>query len=247
MNMTSTAPLQICGLPCSAFRGEDEVRHTLAALVDQGAGGYSVAMNAEKLARGRRDPALNGVLNGAVLAVPDGFMAVLALRWIHGRRSIKVDLPRCALTQANIAGWRVAICGGQADVNKAAVAEINRRFPDIKIVANVDGFQPVDAIRDAILLSAPDLALLALGSPKQESLARLWRRDLGRTLVIGCGGALDILAGRVTRAPRFVVDNGLEWLYRLLQDPRRFRRQIVLPVAAWNVFVEGARRRLRLG
>lgn len=244
MNATSTSPLLICGLPCSAFQSEDEVRLTLANLVAQGTGGYSVAINAEKLVRAKKDHALNSALNGATLAVPDGFMAVLALRWIHGRRSIKVDLPYCALTQGDSAGWRVAICGARADVNQAAIAEINRRYPRIKIVASIDGYQPPEAIRNAIIKSAPDLAFLALGSPKQEKLAHLWQRDMGRTLVIGCGGALDILAGRVNRAPRFFVDNGLEWLYRLLQDPRRLRRQLVLPVATWKVLAEGARKRM---
>ena len=247
MSTPPTSPLLICGLPCSAFQNEQEVRQTLVRLIEQGTGGYSVAMNAEKLARGRRDPALQDVLKAATLAVPDGFMAVLALRWIHGRRSIKVDLPRCVLTQADAAGWRVAICGGQAEVNQAAIAEITRRYPGIKIVANVDGYQPLEAIRDAIVESAPDLALLAMGSPRQEKLAHLWHPVLGQVLIIGCGGALDILSGRVKRAPRFFVDNGLEWFYRLVQSPRRIRRQLVLPVALWQVLVEGVRQRLRPG
>lgn len=242
-----TGPLMICGLPCSAFRNEDDVRQTLATLVAQGGGGYSVAMNAEKLARGRRDLTLHRVLASAALAVPDGFMAVLALRWIHRQRSIKVDLPRCALMQADTAGWSVAICGGQLEVNQAAVAEINRRYPGIRVVASIDGYQSPEAIKDAVRASAADLAFLAMGSPKQEKLAHLWQQDLGSTLVIGCGGALDILAGRVKRAPPFFVDNGLEWLYRLVQDPRRLRRQLVLPVAAWHVLVEGFQKRLRRG
>lgn len=240
-----SAALLISDLPCSAFHDEDEVRQALASLVERGAGGYSVAMNAEKLVLGRREPSLYKVLNSAAIAVPDGFMAVLALRWIHGRRSIKVDLPRCALMQADAAGWRVAICGGQKEVNQAAVDEIRRRYPGIRVIANIDGYQPPDVIRDVIRDCAADLAFLAMGSPKQEKLAHLWQQDLGPTLVIGCGGALDILAGRIKRAPRFFVDNGLEWFYRLVQDPRRFRRQLVLPVAAWQVLVEGIQRRLR--
>lgn len=247
MSASPTKPLQICGLPCSAFQSEEEVCQTLARLVEHGTGGYSVAMNAEKLARGRRDPALRDVLKAGTLAVPDGFMAVLALRWIHGRRSIKVDLPRCVLTQADASGWRVAVCGGQAEVNQAAVAQILRRYPGIKIVASVDGYQPLEAIRDAIAESAPDVALLAMGSPKQEKLAHLWQPVLGRVLIIGCGGALDILSGRVKRAPRFIVDNGLEWLYRLIISPRRVRRQLVLPLSLWLVLVDGVRQRLVRG
>ena len=235
-------PLPICGLICSSFGDEEEVRKTLANLIREGKGGYSVAINAEKIARAKKDVELRNVLTNANLAVPDGFLAVFALRWIHGRRSIKVDLPRCALKQANISGWRVAICGAHEDVNKAAVIEIKLQYPDLKIVASIDGYQSHEAIRDMIMAHKPDIAFLAMGSPKQEMLAQSWQRDFGKTLVIGCGGALDILAGRIKRAPRFFVENGLEWLYRLIQNPKRARRQLVLPLAAFYVFVEGLRK-----
>lgn len=235
----------IQGLPCLGFSSEAEVRSEVARIVSAGKGGYSVAINAEKLVRAKSDPALREVITSADLPVADGFMAVLALRWIHGARSIKVDLPRCVLAEANARQWRLAVCGAAPEVNRAAAENIRSLYPGINIVVCVDGYRPREIIGETIAAARPHVALLAMGSPLQEILASGWRDRLDATLVVGCGGALDILAGRLTRAPAFFVENGLEWLYRLVQDPRRLRRQLVLPVAAMRVFFEGVSARMR--
>ncbi len=236
-------PYTIGGLPCSAFGSSEALQGTLARLVSSGRGGYTVAINAEKIVRARRDSVLRLAVSNATLAVPDGFMAVLALRWIHCIRSIKTDLPECALRQANDSGWTVAICGGLPEVNDEASSEILLRYPKLNLVANIDGYQPTESIRELLARTRPQLALLAMGSPKQELLAYEWQSTLRGTLVVGCGGALDIFAGRAKRAPAVLVNNGLEWAYRLLRDPRRIRRQMALPVALAIVLREGAVKR----
>ena len=99
----------------------------------------------------------------------------------------------------------------------------------IKVVLHMDGFQPEADYLRAVDREQPEIVLLAMGMPRQERVARLLAGHDGyRPALTICGGAIvDFIAGRVSRAPRFMRDNGLEWLFRLMQEPRRlFQRNI---------------------
>jgi N-acetylglucosaminyldiphosphoundecaprenol N-acetyl-beta-D-mannosaminyltransferase len=225
--MTTPTP-RILGCPCLPFTSVDDAKSALARLVESGKGGVAVAINAEKVMRYQEDPALRTVIDGAALPTPDGAGAVLGLRALHGVDSIKLNMPIAALEAADEGRWRVFVAGATEEVNVGAVDVIRKRWPHIVIVGRHHGFAGPEAIQAAIAETHPQVVLLALGSPRQELLAaRIVEQT--PTVVIGCGGALDALIGQVPRAPDFFVEHHLEWLYRLAQNPSRWRRQTALP------------------
>jgi N-acetylglucosaminyldiphosphoundecaprenol N-acetyl-beta-D-mannosaminyltransferase len=97
---------------------------------------------------------------------------------------------------------------------------------------------------EAVNSAHPDIVLVALGSPRQEIFASKLVKHVPGVFAVGCGGALDVLAGKVRRAPRFMVEHKLEWLYRLWKEPSRWRRQIVLPIFFIELAIAALRARL---
>lgn len=236
---------EIMGCPCFAFRSELEVKSHLRRIVNSGGGGYTVAINAEKIVRRSKDSALDVVLKKAVLPVADGAGAVLALKWLHGKQSIKVDMPRCAFEAANENGWRVFILGSEEQVNAVAAEKVRSSYPSIKLVGRLNGYAGYDEVLLALQNAQPQLVFIALGSPKQELFAEKLSSVLSGVVFVGCGGALDILAGKVLRAPKFIIDNNLEWAYRLCKQPSRWRRQLVLPVFLYRLVKQSVMVRMR--
>ena len=169
------------------------------------------------------------VIDGATLPVADGAGAVIGLRLLHGVRSAKIDLPRVLLEAAQDAGWGLFVGGASEASNGGAVKEIVRRYPAMQIVGCADGYVPEAELIAAVAAARPQIMLLAMGSPRQELVAKRIIDVVPGVFIVGCGGALDILAGKLKRAPRFMVENNLEWLYRLAKEPSRWRRQLVLP------------------
>lgn len=220
----------ILGCPCASFASEVDARRALQDIVTAGQGGYSVAINAEKIQRFDQDPELRSVIGNSILPVADGAGAVLGLRILHGFRSAKIDLPRALLQVSNEAGWRLFVGGATEAVNAAAAHAIAARYPGISIVGRISGFADEAELLDAVDRVRPQVMLLAMGSPRQELLAGRILAKVPNVFIVGCGGALDIMAGVKRRAPAFMVNNNLEWLYRLYKEPYRWRRQLALPL-----------------
>jgi N-acetylglucosaminyldiphosphoundecaprenol N-acetyl-beta-D-mannosaminyltransferase len=242
---SSREALSILGCPCETFADMAEVKQRISAIIDASDGGYSVAINAEKIQRYGHDGQLRKIIDAATLRVPDGAGAVLGLRLLYGARSVKVDLPRAVLELSNVKRWRLFVGGASEEVNAAAVRAIKTRYPDIDLVGRINGYVPEAELAAAVRAARPQLMLLAMGSPRQEVVASKLLEGGPGMLVVGCGGALDILAGKLRRAPPFMVENNLEWLYRLYKEPSRWRRQLVLPRYMLRLLGEVVGRRAR--
>lgn len=242
--MQAVQTLSILGCPCTPFSDTKAVKDMLRDLVQHRQGGYSVAINAEKIERFERDPALQSVIKGAALAVADGAGAVIGLRVLHGARSSKIDLPRTLLESSDEGRWRLFIGGASESVNAQAAKTIKERYPGIGIVGRLHGYATEEELVAAVVSSKPQVMLLAMGSPRQELIAAKIVQELPGIFIVGCGGALDILAGTKQRAPRFMVENNLEWLYRLYKEPSRWRRQLVLPRYMLRLLGEATRQRI---
>ena len=204
------------------------------------------ALNPEKAVRSARDPAMRELLGKAAILNPDGIGVCLAARLLARHRLVRVAgsdlMPRlCALAaQADLS---VYLYGASAASNAAAVDNLRRQWPGLRIVGASDGYQPpgvADDIGDAtvagrIAALRPDIVFVGLGSPRQEN----WMAEVGAGLPVGLmqgvGGTIDVIAGVARRAPPAWRRLGLEWLYRLLEDPRRWRRQLAL--VDFSVFV----------
>tara|TARA_B100000579_G_scaffold436463_1_gene462477 strand:+ start:1311 stop:2057 length:747 start_codon:yes stop_codon:yes gene_type:complete len=218
----------ILGCPCYALL-EKEVRNQLDSIFSAGSSGYTVAINAEKILRYRKDKKLQEIIDSSILPYPDGSGAVLSLKWLHGVIAEKINMPVISLEYADENSLKTFIVGGSEANHKIAIQNIKYTHKNIELVGSLHGFHKIDHILKQIDKTKPELILLAMGSPLQEEIAQLIIESSQKCLVIGCGGALDIIAGKLKRAPKFWIDNNLEWLFRILQEPWRIQRQLFLP------------------
>lgn len=214
-----------------------------AARRDDGPPLYTVAINPEKIMRSLREPSLGPVLEGAGLRIPDGVGVVVASRLRGGRvqsRVTGIDLTMAVADEAARRGWPVYLLGGAPGVAEAAAAAYAARFPGFVVAGTGDGyFAGKDTeVATRVRASGARVLFLALGSPAQEYWLAAHLGETGCRLGMGVGGTFDVLAGRTARAPVIMQRLGLEWLHRLLREPRRYRRMLVLPVFLARALLE---------
>jgi N-acetylglucosaminyldiphosphoundecaprenol N-acetyl-beta-D-mannosaminyltransferase len=194
--------------------------------------------NVHSVMSARSDPKLAAALNGSDIATPDGVPLVWALRWTANPEQERVygpDLMRFALVDEDGRQWRHYLYGSTDNTLTALVDSITTIAPNAQIVGRTaPPFRPLsddeqeqhlEAIRD----SGADVVWVGLGMPKQELWMYSVQKQLPGVALIGVGAAFDFLAGNVKEAPGWMQRVGLEWLYRLLKEPRRLWRRY-----AWN-------------
>ena len=228
------ARIEILGIPVDAVDMAGALDF-LCGHIATGAGCATVfAVNPEKVMRARADGTLRDLLASATLLIPDGIGVVLAARWLGLGRFARVpgsELMPNLCQRAAAHGYGVFLFGARPEVNDAAAAELACRYPGLRIAGTQHGYvaeADMPALVARINESGADILFVALGSPRQE----VWMHDQAPALKVkvaqGVGGTFDVIAGRVNRAPPLLLALNLEWLYRLLSDPRRVWRQRVL-------------------
>ena len=223
--------INILGVAFDALTlGEAEERAD--ALLRSGAGGYIVTANPEIVLRCREDAAYAAAVNGAELVLADGVGDLCAARILGtplpGRVAGSDLVPRLLARLAE-RGGSVFLYGARPGVAERAGESLQSACPGLRIAGTENGYiSDETALLEALEREKPDLLLLGLGAPRQE----LWmaeNRQRTPAVMIGVGGLLDVFAGDIPRAPETWQRLGLEWLYRLLCEPRRFKRVIRLP------------------
>ena len=223
--------INILGVAFDALTlGEAEERAD--ALLCSGAGGYIVTANPEIVLRCREDAAYAAAVNGAKLVLADGVGDLCAARILGTPlpgRVAGADLVPRLLARLAERGGSVFLYGARPGVAERAGESLQSACPGLRIAGTENGYiSDETALLEALEREKPDLLLLGLGAPRQE----LWmaeNRQRTPAVMIGVGGLLDVFAGDIPRAPETWQRLGLEWLYRLLCEPRRFKRVIRLP------------------
>lgn len=210
---------------------------------------HVVTVNPEFIIAARRDPAFRQVLEKADLATADGVGVLLAARLL-GRplrgRVTGVDVVE-ALAAGRDGALRLFLLGAAPGIAERAAAVLIGRFPGTVVAGCWSGSprsEDAQPIFERLRQSQANVLLVAFGHPAQDRWVAAYKTDLaacGIVVAMGIGGTLDYLAGAVPRAPRLLRRLGLEWLYRLIRQPWRWRRQLALPLFAGLV----ARERLR--
>jgi len=227
---------RVLGCPVDVL-DEATAVHALVALVERRRddatqpGGIVVTLNPEMVMRARRDPEFRGALDEAALLVPDGIGVVRALRRRGHPGATRVggaDMLMAYLPEAVHRRHRIALAGAGPGVAAVARQRLLAQFPGLEIVA-ADGGAPDAALASRLADARPDMVLAAFGAGRQELFLRRHLPLIGAGAGIGVGGTLDYIAGRVRRAPAMLRDAGLEWAWRLAQEPWRLRRQLQLP------------------
>ncbi|MBE3563989.1 MAG: WecB/TagA/CpsF family glycosyltransferase [Hydrogenibacillus schlegelii] len=195
---------------------------------------FVATVNAEMLIRAREDAEVLGVLRQADVVVADGIGVVLAARLL-GRplpgRVAGIDLMEALLERAAAAGWPVFFLGARPEVLPRAMAAVRRRHPELVLDGHHGYFTPEEeaAVLEQIAAFRPALLFVGLGAPRQEAWIARHRPQLSAALAMGVGGSFDVLGGAVRRAPLRWQRLGLEWLWRLKEEPWRARRMAALP------------------
>ena len=193
--------------------------------------------NPEFIMTARKDKKFKDILNAADLLVPDGIGVVLASK-LFNKVKIKYrvtgyDLVQEIFKNISKSGESVYFLGGAPGVAETAREKMQELHNGLKVVGVSDGYfdevKEIEIIKE-IIDKKPDILLLGIGFPKQEKWIDKHKNELPVKLHIGIGGALDGMAGIVPRAPKFFRKCGLEWLYRLIRQPSRWKRQLQLPL-----------------
>lgn len=220
--------LNILGLPIDAGSRKEAVDAVFGAL----SGGDRMAIvtiNAEMAMAARLDPKLAAIIRGAGLVLPDGSGVVWAARrrGVRVKKIAGVDFIHEIAEQCVEAGRGMFLLGAGPGVADEAGRFLTARHPGLAIVGMADGYFSPEAepelcarIREA----RPGALLVALGVPRQEYWIADHQQELDVPVCMGIGGSLDVLSGRVRRAPAWMVAAHLEWLFRLIKEPWRWRR-----------------------
>jgi N-acetylglucosaminyldiphosphoundecaprenol N-acetyl-beta-D-mannosaminyltransferase len=228
--------VSVLGLPLHLH---DHYEMWLADRLREGRSTHVVTLNAEMAIQAEANPELARCIHQADLVVPDGSGVVFYLR-LRGCRSDRVpgiEVAANLLKLAASAGWSVFFYGGKPGVPEAAQANWQQSYPSLRIVGVQHGY--VQAAEEQELLNRlqtlqPQIILVGLGVPRQELWIEQYRHLCPHSIWIGVGGSFDIWAGLKERAPEWFQENHLEWMYRLYQEPWRWRRMLALPKFAWK-------------
>lgn len=216
----------------------------IARYARTGSGEQIVTLGTEMVVYAQRDEAFRSIVNASTLSLCDtvGLLAVARRRGAQlEARVTGVELVVALCEIAARESIPVYFLGGSEGVAADAAAILEARFPGLIVSGTRNGFlTPEESLDVATAIRASNARLLfaGLGSPRQEFWLAQFLPATGVGVGIGVGGSFDVLSGRVARAPYLWRRLGVEWLYRLLSDPRRWRRQLALPYFVWLVTLE---------
>ncbi|MFT5470392.1 MAG: N-acetylglucosaminyldiphosphoundecaprenol N-acetyl-beta-D-mannosaminyltransferase [Verrucomicrobiales bacterium] len=220
----------VLGVGVSKLNLETAVDRVLG-FVEKDDRGYVCVTNVHVVIEAQDDPELKRILNDSLMTTPDGMPLVWVGRHLKRKREVSrvygPDLMREVFAAGEKTGLKHFFYGGAEGVAEELQEEMLRRFPNSEIVGTyTPPFRPLNQLEEAdlneqLLEAKPDIIWVGLGAPKQEKFMAEQIDKLPCKLMIGVGAAFDFYAGRVRQAPRWMQRIGLEWLFRLAQEPRR--------------------------
>jgi len=240
--MTEHAPdfLSILGVPVSVFDSYGHALQLIRHRILSRQRTFCVAINPEKVYRARQDRQLRSILDSAHIRLCDGVGISLAALLLYGRpllRCTGIDLFLRLIHLSAEEGWKIFLLGAPPDSNAAACRTLLNRYPGLRIAGSQGGyFKASSAVVEQINDSGADLLFVAMGTPRQELWISEHMPHLKPTFYMGIGGSLDVVSGASKRAPALFQKTGTEWMFRLLLQPSRLRRQMVLPLFAIEIF-----------
>jgi exopolysaccharide biosynthesis WecB/TagA/CpsF family protein len=254
---TSATRVDVLGVPIDPVDHAEAIGQLLAAVGSEPPV-QVCTVNLQFLVTARRRPEVAGVLRGAGLNVADGAPVLWLSRLLGHRLPGRVagsDLVPALAGRAEMSGARLFLLGGRDGAAGEAATELTRRHPRLRVTGTMEppyatlDEMPDDEIVSRITAAGVDILLVGFGHPKQDLWIAANRHRLPVSVAIGVGGTFDLIAGRLQRAPAWARRSGLEWLYRLVQEPRRLGLRyatcavwllgVLVPLAAWQRIAVG--------
>ncbi len=231
--MEAAARVNILGVGVSAVSLAEAVRRS-TDLIERGDRGYVCVTGVHGIMEAQADEAFRQTLNGSFLTTPDGMPTVWLghARGFAGMTRVYGPDYMLAMAEAGVAaGMRHFLYGGKPGVAEALRASLLARFPGVEIVGTyTPPFRKLNAEEEQNLIATlaqarADVFWIGLSTPKQERFMREYEGRLPVKLMVGVGAAFDLLSGNLSEAPDWMKRSGLQWLYRLIKEPRRLWRR----------------------
>ncbi len=220
----------VCGIPFDDLSKGELVRKIF--LLSEEKAVTVVTPNAEICRYALKNPYFMKLLCSADVSVPDGEGVIIASRLVGSRiksgKTAGVELGLSVAEKCAELGLSLFIFGGKPSVAELAAEKLKSRFPKLVIAGSLDGYSSPDTAGKAVSESRADVVFVCLGSPLQEKWVSE-NKNCGAKILIALGGSVDIYAGTAKRAPHFMIRAKLEWLYRLIKQPKRFVRMLSIP------------------
>jgi len=194
------------------------------------------APNVEFIMMAQKDEEFFQLLKQSSLSTPDSIGVIIGAKL--QKKSFKERIPgqsyfRKIIELSNEKGYSIYLLGGKPGIPEKAKENLKKQFPNVNIVGTHHGYfdenEEKEVIKEINNLQ-PNVLFVALGAPRQEKWIKSHQHELKVDVAAGQGGTYDYEAGRIKRAPVFIQKIGMEWLWRLIREPKRIKRQIVLPV-----------------
>ena len=232
--MNKLPRINILGIPVNPLTMAEAVKY-LTGCIEAKVNTNVVTANAEIIMMGHKDPQYRRVLENASCILPDGAGTVWGGRQLGFKVPERVagfDLFLEMMKTAGEKGFKVYFFGSAPGIAEAAKEKCLKMFSGLSVVGCRNGFFKEEdnaGIVSDINASNADILFVALGAPKQELWLNRYSKDLKPFVRIGIGGSFDVLAGKMQRAPKWMQEASLEWLFRLYKQPSRLGRMMVLP------------------
>ncbi|WP_353930769.1 WecB/TagA/CpsF family glycosyltransferase [Okeanomitos corallinicola TIOX110] len=238
----SDVKISVLGLPVHLMANYSQ---WLLECLQHNRGTHVVTLNAEMTMQAERNESLAAVIQKADLVIPDGAGVVLYLRYLL-RQAVK-RCPGIELAENFLAeigqhqlDTKIFFYGGATEVAATAAAFWEQQIPDLNIVGTHSGYHSPEEeqlLQQTLAQLQPQVIFVGLGVPRQELWIAKNRHLCPQAIWVGVGGSFDIWSGRKNRAPSWLANNNLEWLYRLYQEPWRWRRMLALPEFVLKAFI----------
>jgi N-acetylglucosaminyldiphosphoundecaprenol N-acetyl-beta-D-mannosaminyltransferase len=219
------------------------------SLISSGAQGYVCVTDVHGIIEARSDDAFRKILNNSYMTTPDG-MPIVWVGRAQGHRQMRrvygpdymLEMCRCSVAR----GYRHFLYGGKDGTAERLRKELTRRFPGLNIVGTYTppfrqlNLEEERALKELVATVKPDVFWVGLGSPKQDRFMAQYCGRLDTKLMVGVGAAFDIHTGAVKEAPQWIKNIGLQWLHRLILEPRRLWRRYFncVPRFIWDISLQ---------
>lgn len=217
---------KLLGFEIDTFDFKSAVNH-VKGLIESKTGGQIVTINPEMIEFGLKNPEFAHILKNADLVIPDGvgIKIGLKIKGVNAQRIAGIEFSHKLIEECDKNNFSIALVGAKPHVIEKAAESLKKEFENLNIIYMQDGyFKDNERVFAELKEKSPQLILVALGSPKQEEFIYNLRKDLPQSVMIGVGGSFDVWSGEVERAPEIWQKLCLEWLYRTLKQPERFKR-----------------------
>lgn len=233
--------VEILGTRVNPVTKSELISEINRAVVERQSSQFMLAMNPIKIILAQKNPVFRDYIRTATCAFPDAIGLIVALRLLKGIRVKRIpgfELMFDILEIANRHSLKVALVGASPSSMAIAEQKLKLAYPNARFVVTQHGYftdQERGQVIDSVIASNPDVLFVGMGVIKQEALIVEIREKKAIPLCMTLGGSFDVISNRSPRAPQWLCSIGLEWLYRLIRQPFRWRAMLPLPVFAAQV------------